>query len=198
MKKRKSEKTKGHEIDGYIFGKRKAAGDDVHYRIKFININTTSCADQNSVRSEDNVRDLKRYLFESIFPKVAYLGTFHTHPYRLRQSRGEGLGSEFFHGMYQPSDADIELGGEDGQLDLILAMANGHKKLRQGLRYANNCEYCVQFDIETIRFFIAAYVRNGENGAYYPYCDVSIAIPVLLTKLPENYNYDHLAQLCKI
>ena len=182
VKKGNSEAAKGHEIFGYIFGTRQGDPDtrSCTYKVDFINFDATARTSPGSVEYNLAAKNIKEAILRIAAPKMKLLGTIHTHPYRLLRAEEKTYSEEVGSYMYTPSDADENAAGAtDYQLDLILTMVNTRRKLNTGTRYAErNCKYCLQFDVDNIRFFLAAYVRREEQDfGYVPYVQVSLKRP---------------------
>lgn len=156
-KKKNSGKEKGHEVFAHIFGKlKKKKEDDYEYTVEFVNFDITALSNQDWVAPNHDALELKREIAKIMFPKRKLLGTFHTHPYRL----DENLTDRFGNYMWTPSRGDKNCHGEDFQLDLIMAVMNAQKALTKGTCKIDNC---VQFNLENIRFCLAAYVRRYDE-----------------------------------
>lgn len=174
VKKGKSEAAKGHEIFGYIFGTRQVdqEGERCTYKVDFINFDATAHTSPDSVVYNPHAKNIKSAILTLVAPKMKLLGTIHTHPYRLLRSEEKTYSQEVGSYMYSPSKADEEEDGStDYQLDLILTVVNARRTLTKDSHYAEkNGKYCLQFDVDNIRFFLAAYVRRlAPNFRYAPY-----------------------------
>ena len=196
VNKRVTEKTKGHEIHGYIFGKLTEKPTELHYSIEHINIDTTSATSQDGVCPVDACAALKQIICESFFNNRLCLGTVHTHPYRLREKKGEMLSKCFSPEMYIPTQDDEDYGGIEGELDLILTIVNSRRVLTNDTKYVDNLDYCFQFDINMLRFFLAAYVREGEDARYASYNSVHLEIPKVASNMYILENYDIIRDYC--
>lgn len=215
-KRKHPEQAVGHEIDGYIFGTRKREKKFLRYDINFINVNTTSKTHQKWVKPGTDTLALKSMAHKVLYPRARLLGDFHTHPYRLYINEGEMLSTHFSPGMYQPSPKDEMFGGEEFQLDLIMAIVNARRSLSHKTCHVTTCDgdtscyldcvtcsndeikYCIQFDIGIFRFFLAAYVRQGEaeNFTYAPFCYTNLLIPQFLQwRRPRKLDFSSMPHL---
>lgn len=182
VKKGNSEAAKGHEIFGYIFGTRQVDPDagGCTYKVDFINFDATARTSPDSVEYNTDAKNIKSAILAIAAPKMKLLGTIHTHPYRLLKNAEKTYSEEVGSYMYSPSEADEDAdGATDYQLDLILTVVNTRRTLNMGTRYAENiCKHCLQFDVDNIRFFLAAYVRRQYLGCrYVPYVEVRLKRP---------------------
>ena len=87
VNKRVTEKAKGHEIHGYLYGQLIEKKKELRYAIEHINIDTTSASSQDAVYPVDSAASIKEIACESFFNNRLCLGTVHTHPYRLREKK---------------------------------------------------------------------------------------------------------------
>lgn len=193
-KKQDSEKVKGHEVFAYIFGRREKKDKNTYkYIVEFINFDITARSSQDWVRTNAYAFKFKKAISEIVLPQRKLLGSFHTHPYRLLNEQGKTLTDKFGEYMWTPSRTDIEDdSAEDFQLDLILTVTNAQKTLTKGTcRLDNNC---FQFNLDNIRFCLAAYVgRDDEDLSYPPYVDyteVFLKRPEGLWKLPKRLSVE--------
>lgn len=181
-KKGDPEAAKGHEIFGYIFGTRHVAPDGRRctYKVDFVNFDATARTSPDSVEYEPAAKNLKSAILTLVAPKMQLLGTIHTHPYRLLKTEEKTYSGEAGSYMYTPSGADEDPeGATEYQLDLILTVVNSRHKLNLGARHAEDrCKYCLQFNVDNIRFFLAAYVRGQEpDYRYVPFINVHLKHP---------------------
>lgn len=188
-KKKGPEIVKGHEVFGYIFGRRQEKEKNVHeYTVELINFDITALSSQKSVKLNTETLELKKALAELMLPTAELLGNFHTHPYRLLGDEGETLTDNFGPYMWSPSKTDIkDDSANDFQLDLIMAVINAQRSLKKGTCRLD--ENCLQFDLDNIRFCLAAYIRRrDEELSYPPYVDsaeVTLKRPKWLWRLPK-------------
>lgn len=193
VRKGNYELAKGHEIFGYIFGtwERDEKPDRVTYKVDYVNFDATARTTQDYVEYIPHARELKEAVATMVNLDMTLLGNIHTHPYRLLENKT--YTDEFFPDMYRPTPADEKSSGWwDFQLDLILTVVNAQKALTLPPQYAeSNCENCIQFNIDNIRFFLAAYVRRGSNKfKYVPYIEVKLMRPEGMGKTAKQLDID--------
>lgn len=188
--KKEVKKKKYLETYGLLWGSftKIPQGDftNLIYTISFVGIETSAERNTNEVTPNDDSFILKRDLMTSFWPQFKFLGDFHTHPYRRKQTDYKDIEDNKFYEFSQGDYSSIQNFPEYwskynyriGIVVTIVDMKNKVKKIEQ--REDN----LIIFNFGNYRMWIKGYwarfiKKNGEINKIKLTSDVFLRCPSL-------------------
>lgn len=158
------------ETYGNLWGYRNTSGlgEDV-FRVVMADVSTAAHRDQSFVIDKPESYEAKTQFVSTYFPELAFLGDYHSHPYKIE---GDGVKTELDlerQKLYRFSNGDFngvkyhqnEL-GRDYRVGLVATVIERDEGIQRASKYIDEAS-CIRFQYDNMTIWLKAYVWSSEE-----------------------------------
>jgi hypothetical protein len=164
--KPKANKQRWLEVFGHLFGHVVEVGEGQKiFHVEFINTDTSSKQENDSVLYNKDAACLKRDIVRSFWPSYQYLGDFHTHPYGHYSEVDERKGFYLSQGDREEFACNNSFWKDmKHQLSVVASIGYMDRAGTKEASYVGGLTNCVEFTLGNYRIWLAAYFSYEKNG----------------------------------
>lgn len=164
--KPKKKKQASLETFGHLFG-HVVEIDTEHkvFHVEFINTDTSSRQENDSVFYNEEAAILKRDIVRSFWPSYQYLGDFHTHPYGHYTEVKDIRGCYLSEGDREEFSCNNSFWQEmNHKLSLVASIGYMERAGTKAPEFIGSSESCIEFTLGNYRMWLAAYFSYEKQG----------------------------------